>query len=81
VPHIFDSLVNNQILLDELQKVFTKHTAQIFVLGISNIGERYRVLAQRSGFTDEQLDFIINYDIRYRMGDELSGDGGEGEYE
>ena len=24
---------------------------------------------------DEELDFIINYDIKYRMGDELEGDG------
>jgi len=24
------------------------------------------------GLTDEELDFIINYDIKYRMGDELS---------
>ena len=27
-----------------------------------------RVLAQHYGFTDEELDFIINYDIKYRMG-------------
>ena len=28
------------------------------------------VLAQHYGFTDEELDFIINYDIKYRMGRE-----------
>ena len=27
-----------------------------------------RVLAQHYGFTDAELDFIINYDIKYRMG-------------
>ena len=27
-----------------------------------------RELAQHYGFTDEELDFIINYDIKYRMG-------------
>jgi hypothetical protein len=27
-----------------------------------------RVLAQHYGFTPEELDFIINYDIKYRMG-------------
>ena len=27
-----------------------------------------RVLAQHYGFTDKELDFIINYDIKYRMG-------------
>ena len=26
------------------------------------------VLAEQYGFTDEELDFIINYDIKYRMG-------------
>ena len=29
------------------------------------------VLAEHYGFTDEELDFLINYDIKYRMGDEL----------
>jgi hypothetical protein len=28
-------------------------------------------LAWHSGFTEEELDFIINYDIKYRMGGEL----------
>ena len=27
-----------------------------------------RVLGEHYGFTDEELDFIINYDIKYRMG-------------
>lgn len=37
-----------------------------------------RVLAQHYGFSAEELDFIINYDIKYRMGDALveDGDGG-----
>jgi|WetSurMetagenome_2_1015567.scaffolds.fasta_scaffold02960_3 hypothetical protein len=30
------------------------------------------VLAKHYGLTDEELDFIINYDIKYRMGDELN---------
>ena len=29
------------------------------------------LLAQHYGFTEEELDFIINYDIKYRMGREL----------
>ena len=32
------------------------------------IDEIDRVLAKHYGFTDEELDFIINYDIKYRMG-------------
>ena len=31
------------------------------------------LLARHSGFTEEELDFIINYDIKYRMGDKLGG--------
>jgi hypothetical protein len=32
------------------------------------IDEIDRVLAQHYGFTDEELDFIINYDLKYRLG-------------
>jgi hypothetical protein len=38
------------------------------------IDEIDRVLAQHYGFTDEELDFIINYDIKYRMGREDQGE-------
>jgi len=34
-----------------------------------------QVLAKHYGFTDEELDFIINYDIKYRMGREVYGKG------
>jgi hypothetical protein len=32
------------------------------------------VLAAHYGFTDEELDFIINYDIKYRMGREAANE-------
>jgi hypothetical protein len=38
------------------------------------------LLAEYFGFTDDELDFIINYDIKYRMGrgaDDGSDDGEE----
>lgn len=35
------------------------------------IDEIDKILAKHYGFTEEELDFIINYDIKYRMGDEL----------
>jgi hypothetical protein len=43
------------------------------------IDEIDRVLARHYGFTDEELDFIINYDIKYRMGRdaESESDGSE----
>ena len=36
------------------------------------IDEIDKMLAGHYGFTEEELDFIINYDIKYRMGDELN---------
>jgi hypothetical protein len=39
------------------------------------IDEIDTVLARHYGFSDEELDFIINYDIKYRMGDDLFNDG------
>jgi hypothetical protein len=41
------------------------------------IDEIERVLAKHYGFTDEELDFIINYDIKYRMGRGDEEDEGE----
>lgn len=43
----------------------------------SIINEIDQILAKHYGFTDEELDYIINYDIKYRMGDSLNGDGDE----
>ena len=40
------------------------------------IDEIDRVLAQHYGFTDDELDFIINYDIKYRMGTALFDNDG-----
>lgn len=41
------------------------------------IDEIDTVLAKHYGFTDEELDFIINYDIKYRMGKELENEDEE----
>ena len=32
------------------------------------------ILTDHYGFTEEELDFIINYDIKYRMGQGLEED-------
>ena len=32
------------------------------------------ILAKHYGLTNEELDFIINYDIKYRMGKELDNE-------
>jgi hypothetical protein len=41
------------------------------------IDEIDRILAQHYGFTPEELDFIINYDIKYRMGQNYGDEEGE----
>jgi RNA processing factor Prp31 len=53
-------------------RVFTMQKQHFFIkYSKSIIDEIDKVLARYYGFTDEELDFIINYDIKYRMGDEL----------
>jgi hypothetical protein len=48
---------------------------QEFFFGESKpiIDEIDSVLAKDYGFTSEEIDFIISYDIKYRMGIELDG--------
>ena len=62
-------------LMDELQRnskrvVYGKAEVDQFYVAPSKpiIDEIDRVLAEHYGFTEEELDFIINYDIKYRMG-------------
>jgi hypothetical protein len=61
----------------ELRKMSFKHigtlTIQCMYPGRSKpiIDEIDRVLAQHYGFTGEELDFIINYDIKYRLGRDI----------
>jgi hypothetical protein len=38
------------------------------------IDEIDKILAKHYSFSKEELDFIINYDIKYRMGNELEGE-------
>ena len=51
-----------------IQCIYPKYSKMI-------IDEVDTVLAEHYGFTVEELDFIINYDIKYRMGKELEEDG------
>ncbi len=69
-----------QQLMDDFQahaKSLTNNYGKFGILTIQTfqprlskpiIDEIDRVLARHYGFTDEELDFIINYDIKYRMG-------------
>ncbi len=77
------SLLCNQLMLDFEKKkyrknTFYKATGQVIYdefypkLSKPIIDKIDKVLAKHYSFTEEELDFIINYDIKYRMGDELN---------
>jgi hypothetical protein len=53
-----------KVVYDEF---YPKHSKPI-------IDEIDQVLAKHYGFTNEELDFIINYDIKYRMGRDSGGE-------
>ena len=60
----FYKSTGNQVIYDEYYPKLSKPI----------IDEIDKLLAKHYGFTEEELDFIINYDIKYRMGDELNKD-------
>ena len=67
------SLQNNSHMLQRIQKNIGTTETQSFKISKSKliIDQIDTILAQHYGFTEEELDFIINYDIKYRMGKEL----------
>jgi hypothetical protein len=79
---IMESL--NSKLMDALKENCTRivyGSAEVDQYSVSPckpiIDEIDHILGKHYGFTDEELDFIINYDIKYRMGntDDENGDG------
>ncbi len=69
----------NSTILVRMQKQTGRTETQSFKIQKSKpiIDEIDRVLARHYGFTDEELDFIINYDIKYRMGQNGRDEGEE----
>ncbi len=65
-----EDIVKNSTMLVRHQRQTGKTETQSFKIQKSKsiIDEIDRVLARHYGFTEEELDFIINYDIKYRMG-------------
>ena len=65
-----EDLQRNSIMQVRNQRQTGRIETQQFKIQKSKhiIDEIDRVLAEHYGFTDEELDFIINYDIKYRMG-------------
>ena len=73
-------LKDNSSFLVRNQRQTGRTETQMFKIQKSKpiIEEIDRLLAKHYGFTDEELDFIINYDIKYRMGPEAEGETGAG---
>ena len=71
--YVEDLKINSTMLTREQKNKGVTQT-QSFKISKSKpiIDEIDKVLARHYGFTEEELDFIINYDIKYRMGDELN---------
>jgi Eco57I restriction-modification methylase len=79
----------SRALMDDLQKNSVRKSANSQRTGRVEYDEFWprhskpiidqidQVLAQHYGFTDEELDFIINYDIKYRMGRDAANDTDE----
>ncbi|NCD33269.1 MAG: SAM-dependent methyltransferase [Spartobacteria bacterium] len=70
---LMSSYEENAQLITNNYKAHGKLTIQSFQPRLSKliIDEIDKVLAEHYGFTKEELDYIINYDIKYRMGKEL----------
>jgi len=83
--HLCEMLMNDYQQNSQLKEKTSRLTGKILYqefypkLCKPTIDQIDQVLAQHYGFTDEELDFIINYDIKYRMG--RDGAGGEEEEE
>lgn len=72
---LMSDLQNNAVMVDAKYRTGDVRFAQYLPAQSKPIiDEIDKVLAKHYGFTEEELDFIINYDIKYRMGDELSGE-------
>lgn len=80
-----ESLNENSWFQTRNQKQTGEVKIQSFTSALSKpiLDEIDTTLAKHYGFTEEELDFIINYDIKYRMGKELENgdeeDAGESE--
>jgi len=73
---LFSDLIRNSIKRIRQRKDGTTQEEVNFKVGLSKqlIDQVDQAMAQHYGFTDEQLDYIINYDIKYRAGKEADSD-------
>ncbi len=75
-PQLMNNLQQHSEMRRLRYKDYGDLDVQIFSPRLSKpiIDEIDLTLAKHYGFTEEELDFIINYDIKYRMGQENGED-------
>ncbi len=87
-PLYVQEKVHPKVLIDDLKKQTEEQekseeeTEQVDLFGDFNavkpiIDEIDSYFGLHYGFTHAELDFIINYDIKYRMGKELESEGND----
>jgi len=66
----------NSVMLTRIQKQTGETQTQSFKIAYSKplLDEIDKVLSEHYKFTNEELDFISNYDIKFRMGKELDSE-------
>lgn len=78
VEHLEKDIISASYKENRITRYDSRANGDIYEYHISKskpiIDEIDKLLAKHYGFTEEELDFIINYDIKYRMGDELNKD-------
>lgn len=73
---IINNLQSNSTFLEANYQKYGKLSMQVFSPRLSKpiADEIDTVLAKHYGLSLEELDFLLNYDVKYRMGEELTGD-------
>jgi hypothetical protein len=57
--------------ISEIKQILREARSKAYTVINSAMVEAYWLIGKR--IVEEELDFIINYDIKYRMGSELEG--------
>lgn len=72
---LMGELQENSLMVDAIYRTGNVSFAQYLPAKSKGIIDNIdHILAKYYDLSDEELDFIINYDIKYRMGDELNSD-------
>jgi hypothetical protein len=63
--------MKSKTYISEIKQILREARSKAYTTINSAMVEAYWLIGKR--IVEEELDFIINYDIKYRMGSELEG--------